>query len=274
VPEHSGSSFCSNAPSAAAIGHIALELVPELVRKHTGLPGLQVFAEPAPPAPVPEGVGGEAEPYRSSPGFSLGGIAGLIIGALLESSRITLRGPREQRPRPLVPPEAKRVGPDVRALSLYVVNRIQAALDKQVSPEALFPSKVRARLAELRKAAEMAGPDEEAALDAALEREADYADAHDVAFALAERMEQARRANQPWVKLELDRYGRYGELDGNDRRAIAGEIQRIALILRHHLPDRAAGVNTIVLIFGSDNLAVREEIRLPGWVAPEKGIFD
>jgi hypothetical protein len=183
---------------------------------------------------------------------------------------ITWRGPVAESRQP----EAKRVGPDVRALSVDVVNGIQSALDKQVSPEALFPPQVRARLAELRKAAETAGPDEEAALNAALEREADYADAHDVAFDLAERMERARRAHQSWVKLELDRYGRYGELDGNGRRAIVGELQRIALILRDHLTDRAAGVNTIVLIFGSDNLAVREEIRLPGWVAPEKGIFD
>lgn len=103
---------------------------------------------------------------------------------------------------------------------------------------------------------------------AAEDEAAAYTDAHDVAFDFAVRMEQARRSHMTWVKLELERYGRYGGLDGNSRRAIVGEIRRIALILRNYLPDRTAGVNTVVVIFGSDNLAVREEIKLPGWADP------
>lgn len=124
----------------------------------------------------------------------------------------------------------------------------------------------------------MAGPGEETALrrasEAAENEAADYADAHDVAFDLAVRMAQARRRDESWVRLDLDCYGRYGGLDGNSRKFIVGEIRRIALILRNYLPDRAAGVNTVVVIFGTDNMAVREEVKLPGWVEREKGIFD
>jgi outer membrane protein OmpA-like peptidoglycan-associated protein len=245
VPEHPGGSFCSNDPSPAAVGHIGREVVPEWFREKTGIPGFQVFPEPAPPAPVPEGA----------------------LGPSPEVARITLRGPRQRHPRPLVPPEAKRVSPDAGVLSEDVVGGIRHAIEEQVSPQALLPSHVRARLTDARKAADRAGPDEEAALraarDAAEAEATEYTDAHDVAFDLAVGMERARRSEITWVKLHLDHYGNYGGLDGNGRRAIVGEIRRIALTLRKHLPDRAAGVSTLVLIFGSENLAVREEIRLP-----------
>jgi hypothetical protein len=62
------------------------------------------------------------------------------------------------------------------------------------------------------------------------------------------------------VKLDLKEY------DGRDfssRKAIAGEIRRIALILRNHLPDRAKDVRTIVIFFGSGNSLTREEVTLP-----------
>jgi len=50
VTEHPGSSFCSNRPSVAALTHIGRELVPEWVRKKTGIPGVQLFPdfEPTP----------------------------------------------------------------------------------------------------------------------------------------------------------------------------------------------------------------------------------
>ena len=51
VPEHPGSSRCSNRPSVAALAHIGRELVPELVRRKTGIPGVQVFPEPTAPFP-------------------------------------------------------------------------------------------------------------------------------------------------------------------------------------------------------------------------------
>jgi hypothetical protein len=53
VPEHPGSSFCSNAPTPAALRHIGRELVPEIVRKKTGIPGVQLFPdfEPSPRLP-------------------------------------------------------------------------------------------------------------------------------------------------------------------------------------------------------------------------------
>jgi hypothetical protein len=307
VPDPPGSAFCPNEPTPAAVGHIGRELIPGMVRKGVGTGavagavaglagsglsgavvggivggaagagGFQVFPDPGPPAPVPPGAVGP-EPFRTSPGFSLGGAYSLLLSALLESSRVTVQGPLPKRPEPLVPPEAKRVSPDVGALPNEVVERIRHALEEQVSPEALLPSPVRIRLTEARRAAEMAGLGEEAALrrarEAAENEAADYADAHDVAFDLAVHMVQARRSQVTWVKLDLDRYGRYGGLDGNSRRFIVGEIRRIALILRNYLPDRAAGVNTVVAIFGAENLAVREEVKLPGWIEREKGIFD
>jgi hypothetical protein len=286
VPEHPGSTLCPNEPTPAAVAHIGRELV-----STWGIPGFQVFPGPPPPAPVPEGEVAP-EPYRSgaspppvvrdllsgAPRVPLSGLVSLLIGAALESSRITWRGPRKKPRQPLVPVEAKRVRPDAGVLSTEVVEGIRRTLEERVSPQALLPSQVRVQLTEARKAAETAGPDEEAALRAvrdAAEAEAEaYTDARDVAFDLAVRMEQARRSDVAWVKLEFERYGRYGGLDGSSRRAIAGEIRRIALILRNYLPDRAAGVNTVVIIFGSANLAVREEVRLPGWVEREKGIFD
>ncbi|MCA9420537.1 MAG: hypothetical protein KC592_05955 [Nitrospira sp.] len=56
VTEHSGSSFCSNRPSVAALAHIGRELAPEIVRKKTGIPGVQLFPnfEPTPTIPRPE----------------------------------------------------------------------------------------------------------------------------------------------------------------------------------------------------------------------------
>lgn len=56
VPEHPGSSFCSNRPSPAALRHIGRELVPEIVRKKTGIPGVQLFPdfEPTPTVPRSE----------------------------------------------------------------------------------------------------------------------------------------------------------------------------------------------------------------------------
>ncbi|MCI0428106.1 MAG: hypothetical protein L0Z46_08835 [Nitrospiraceae bacterium] len=57
VPEHPGSSFCSNLPSIAALTHIGREVVPEIVRKKTGIPGVQLFPDfdltPTVPRPEP-----------------------------------------------------------------------------------------------------------------------------------------------------------------------------------------------------------------------------
>jgi outer membrane protein OmpA-like peptidoglycan-associated protein len=279
VPEHPGSSFCSNAPSPAAVGHIGREVFPEKFRQlvheltrwmafgpftivrdilRTASAGVQGFPELPLTPTVPQPEPATRQDIVPPPVVS-----------------ITWRGPRRKPAPPLVPAAAKRVSPDVGVLSTEVAERIRRALEEQVSPEALLPSQVRVQLTELRKAAEQAGPDEEAVLQRAREvaenQAAEYVDAHDVAFDLATRMEQARRKDVAWVKLDLPQHG---GLDGSSRKAIVGEIRRIALILRNYLPDRAAGVNTVVVIFGTGNMAVREEVKLPGWVARQKGIFD
>jgi len=56
VPERPGSSLCSNQPSPAALRHIGRELIPEIIRKKTGIPGVQLFPdfEVTPSAPRPE----------------------------------------------------------------------------------------------------------------------------------------------------------------------------------------------------------------------------
>jgi hypothetical protein len=145
-----------------------------------------------------------------------------------------------------------------------VVTRIDRAIKEQVSPEALLPSHVRVRLQRTRKAAETAGPDEEAAAryarDAAEQEANSYPDAQEFALELAERMDAARRSNTGWVKLVLPQYG---SGDFGSRKAIAGQIRRIALILRNHLPERAKGVRTVVMTFGTGNVATREEAKLP-----------
>jgi hypothetical protein len=238
VPEHTGSSFCSNRPTVAALTHIGHELVPEWFRKKTGIPGVQVFPEPIPPF------------SRTEPSPRQEADSPPIVG-------VTWHGTRT-RTKPRVPREASPL------LSVAVVTRINRAIKEQVSPDALVPSHVRVRRAKARWAAETAGPNEEAALrmarDAAEQEAGNYPDAQEFALDLAERMEQARRSRVAWVKINLPQYG---SGDFSSRRTITGEIRQIALILRNYLPDRAKGVRTIVVIFGSGNLATREEIKLP-----------
>ena len=236
TPESTGSSFCSNRPSVAALTHIGRELVPELVRKKTGIPGVQVFPEQTIPRSEPT----PRQEADSPP----------IVG-------VTWRGPRRHT-KPQVTRDASPL------LPVEVVTRINLAIKQQVSPDALLPSHVRARLAKARWAAETAGPYEEAALrrarDAAEQEAGNYPDAQEFALDLAERMEQARRSHVAWVKIDLPQYGGG---DFSSRRAVAGQIRRIALVLRNYLPDRAKDVRAIVIIFGSGNRATREEVNLP-----------
>jgi hypothetical protein len=145
-----------------------------------------------------------------------------------------------------------------------IVARIERAVKQQVSPDALLPSHVRARRARTRQALETAGPNEEKAArmarDAAEREVGNYPDAQLLALDLAERMERARRSRATWVKIDLPQYGGG---DFGSRKFIAGEIRRIALILRNHLPDRAQNVRTIVIFFGTGNVATRAEVKLP-----------
>jgi len=237
TPESTGNSFCSNRPTVAALAHIGRELVPELVRKKTGIPGVQLFPEQIFPQRGPEPPRQDADipPFVS----------------------ITVRGPRP-RTKPRVSREASPL------LSVEVVTRINRAIKEQASPDALLPSHVRARLARTRQAAETARPNEKAALrmarEAAEQEAGNYPDAQEFALDLAERMERARRNRMAWVKID---FPQYGGGDFSSRRAIAGQIRRIALIIRNYLPDRARDVRAIVIIFGSGNLATREEVRLP-----------
>ena len=154
------------------------------------------------------------------------------------------------------PPEKERHLPTGGMLSQEVVEGIRRALEAQVSPGVLMPSEMRVRLAEAHRAAD------------------EYMNAHDVAFDLAVLMDKARRSRSAFVKLEFWHYGSAGVHGGPLRKFVVGEIQRIALILRNYLPERAAGVNTILVVFKFEEAAVQEEIRLPGWVAPLKGLFD
>jgi hypothetical protein len=172
---------------------------------------------------------------------------------------VTAHGPAP-RPRP----QPSRPGRPDPLLPAAVVERIDRAIKAQVRRDALLPSHVRARIARTRWAAETAGPYEEDALrkvrDAAAAEAGNYPDAHEVALDLAQRIEQARRSRTAWVRLDLSSYD---ARDFGSRKAIAGEIRRIALILRNYLPDRANGVHTIVIVFGSGNAATREEVKLP-----------
>ncbi len=56
VPDSPGSIFCPNDLSIAALRHIGREVVPEWVRKKTGIPGVQLFPdfELTPTVPRPE----------------------------------------------------------------------------------------------------------------------------------------------------------------------------------------------------------------------------
>jgi hypothetical protein len=238
VLEHPGSSFCSNRPSVGAVTHIGRELVPEWVRKITGLPGVQAFPEPAATFPP-------SEPTSRQEGGSPP-----IVG-------VTWRGPGA-RTQPHVQRETTPV------LSMEVVTRIGRAIKEQVSPDALLPARVRARRAKARWAAETAGPNEEAALrrarDAAEQEAENYPEPQTLALDLAERMERARRGRLTWVKINLPQYG---STDFSSRKPIAAQIRRMALIVRNYLHEHAKDVRTVVIIFGSGNIATREEIKLP-----------
>jgi len=239
VTESSGSSLCSNSPTVAALTHIGRELAPEFVRKRTGIPGVQVFPdfELTPNVPRPE-PGSRQDAGPPPP----------IIG-------ITVRGPSKATP----PRPVSTANP---LLPLEVVRQIDRAIKDQVSLDALVPAPVLARRAQARRALEFAGPFEENALrkarDAAESEAASYPDPTLFALDLAERIEQARRARATWARIPLPQYG-----DFSSRKAVAGQIGKIALILRNFLPDRAQDVRTIIVIFGSGNQATREEVKLP-----------
>ncbi|HZF11420.1 MAG TPA: OmpA family protein [Thermoanaerobaculia bacterium] len=251
VTQHPGSSFCSNAPSADAVGHIGKELAPEKVRKGFSLfgrhipgpAGFQVF--PDDPAPALTAV---PQPDTGSPRLTPGGS---LVG-------ITVRGPVSK------PPGQPRLDLPSPVLPAEVVARIDRAIQEQFSADALLPSHARQRLTTTRKAEEFAGPDEEAASllarNAAEQEAANYPDPYSLARELAERLEQASRNHEVFVKIDLPQY------DGRDfgsRRAIAKQIERMALILRHHLPSHAEGVHSVVMFFGGATAATREEAKLP-----------
>lgn len=243
TPEQTGSRFCSNRPSVAAVAHIGRELVPEWVRKKTGIPGVQVFPdfELTPTVPSP------ASPTRQEADLPPPPV-GITWRGPVTRSRTQPRVPRQ--PSPLLPVD--------------VVTRIHRAIKEQVSPDALLPSQVRVRRAQARWAAETAGPNEEVALrrarDAAEAEAGNYPDAQEFALDLAERMEQGRRSRVTWVQINLPRYGGSNLAS---RKFIASEIRRIALVLRNYLPDHAKDVRAIVVIFGSGGYATREQIKLP-----------
>src|SRR5262249_33736236 len=117
---------------------------------------------------------------------------------------------------------------------------------------------------ETRRALDEAGPDEEQKRRQAVEDvEAlvgNY-DAHEVGINLAARMEQARINGEATVRLPLG--SAYGALDDSERRFIAGTILRIALIVRKHLPEHAAGVRHVIILFGVVNNVKSEVIDLP-----------
>lgn len=292
VPDPPGSAFCPNEPTPAAVGHIGRELATGKVRKGAGkgalvgslaglvggglsgalvggavggaagAGGFQVFPDPGPPPPVPPGAVGP-EPFRSSPGFSLGGVYSLLLSALLESSRITVLQPRP-RTEPLVPPEAKRPSPDVAALTAQVIIPMTRELEQKVSEDALLPSRVRIRRQRTQFAHDVALPEEEAksakAAEEAEEEASSFANARLLGIDLAARMEQASIRGDTTVRLVLG--PAYGGLDDIDRRFITGEIRRIALIVRKHLPSRAAGVQSVLVLFGVINNVKSEVIDL------------
>ena len=244
VTEHPGKMYCPNAASVEAITHIAREAAPGLVNALLSkfklrLPGLQFFPDFGlkPPVPQPEPTSrqdaGPPPPLVS----------------------VEFRGPRPRTARRPVP----KAGP---ALSEQVLSQIENAIKNQVRADALVPVPVLARLAQARKALEFAGPFEEDRLrkarDDAQAQATSYPDPIPFAVDLAERMEHARRSGVTWVKIDLP----FG-YDFGSRKAIAGQIGKIAIIVRNLLPDNAKGVRTIVVIFGSGNTATREEVKLP-----------
>jgi outer membrane protein OmpA-like peptidoglycan-associated protein len=224
VPGNPDGTTCSNEPSPAAVGHIGRELMPEKLRKLLGIPGIEVFPEPAPPAPVPEGVG--------------------VPGPVPEIARITLHGPVKERP--------KR---DAEPLPADIEHLLDSEIPARIRNDVLIPPGVARQLVEATRAREMAGPDEEAArvaaLEAARERLQSFAsEAHDFAQDMARRMARAGRTGRPDFAVQLG--PAYAQLAPDDRKYVLDQIRNIARIVRGLLAERAAGVHKIWVAFGED----------------------
>jgi len=175
----------------------------------------------------------------------------------------TWRGPVPAPRQPLVPPELKVPKTDLGRLTDQTLEDVRRILEQQVPSDALFPPQLRARLNQARRSAEQAGPDEEGALRAArdrLEQQAEFTDAHDIGTQLAIDMARARLRGQASVMLDLASYGNYGGLDAPDRAILYKQIHRLALIVRAAIPESVAGVNSIVVLFGSGTPG---QIQLP-----------
>jgi outer membrane protein OmpA-like peptidoglycan-associated protein len=231
VPEHPGGSFCSNDPTPAAVGHIGRELVPEKVREGLqvlglhipGPPGVQVFPDLPVGVPAPPGaVGSEPVP---------------------EVIRLTLRGPVKDR----------KQTSNAEALPAGIERLLADEIPKRFPRNALVPPGAERTLAAATRAADQAGPGEEAALLAARETAREHLesfadDAHYFAQDMGRRMDQARRSGRPDFAVQLGES--YAKLTPDDRKYILGQIRDIARNVRVLLAERAAGVHKIWVAFG------------------------
>lgn len=208
------------------VAHLGRELVPEKLRKvlPLGIPW-ELFPDfgEAPSIPRPEPTSRHDTDQPPLVGF-------------------TYRGPLKDRPA--------RGGP--APLPDEVARQLAAEIRVRVRRDALQPPEAVRRLGELEEAREMAGPDEEPArvaeLAAARARHESFADAQVLAMDLAQQMDLARREGRAGVVVRLG--DAYASLSSADVRAVREEIRGIAKIVRDLLDKRAAGVNTVWIVFG------------------------
>ena len=207
---------CSNAATPESVAHITRELFPEILRPV--LPGLELFPEPPPRAPVPLGT----------PGLSP-----TILG-------ISLRGPRSYPTRRLVPRQ-----PDM-SLDSTIEENLHKEISTQIKRDALS-AVLRDRLSKISKARDQAGPDEERALIAKQSEAQDQlvsgADAQEFAKDLARRMSRASLSGDTAIAVDLG--PSYAGLSAAEYKSLIRQVRMIAVIVRRLLGRRAEGVHIV-----------------------------
>jgi hypothetical protein len=206
-------SHCIYDPAGVA-AHLGGELIPEFVRKAVPIvPGFEIFPEPSPRPPVPEGaVGLEKDVSPVVSGITL------RFPAATDIERQRLSSPQEVHEFP----------------------EVERAIREQVAPDALVPAQAQRQLRRLEKAREFAGPDEERRHIKALAQTREIIASSyavvplEVANWLAVSMIEATRRGENSVSIQLGpNYKRVSV-----KTTILSELKRIALIVRPRLPAR------------------------------------
>jgi hypothetical protein len=153
-------------------------------------------------------------------------------------------------------PEAWRSPSRRRQPPARTYPEVESAIQTLVTPHGLVPYEWQQRLRQAEEDFASAGPEEEhiyrLRMRNARARIESFADAREVARALARSMDVAHQQGQASVTLRLG--NNYNDV--RNRTGIYSELRRIAILVRNRLPHRAPGVKEVNVYFG-DKLVKR-----------------